>query len=89
LQPDDELHTTPSVQLATSDAEKHGEVSVRACSLTFVDHDVLDILIFRFRSDGIGSLATAQTAKDVSRFFVSSNLRQPARAFWEEPADSE
>lgn len=87
LQPDDQLHTTPGVQLSTADAKEHGEVGVGACSLALVYHNVLDILKFCLSSDSIFALAATQTAEDVSRFLISSGFRQPARALWEEPTD--
>ena len=89
LQPDDELYAAAGVQLSTSDSEKHREIGVRACRLTLVNYNVLDVLELCFGPDSIISFATSQAAEDVSGFLVSSSFCQPTRTLWEEPADTE
>jgi hypothetical protein len=74
LQPNDELYATASVQFAAADTKQHGEIGVRARRLALMDDAALDVLELCFGPDGIVSFATAQTAEDVSRFFVSSNF---------------
>lgn len=74
LQPNDELYATASVQFAAADTKQHGKIGVRARRLALMDDAALDVLELCFGPDGIVSFATAQTAEDVSRFFVSSNF---------------
>lgn len=89
LQPDDKLYAAACVQFAATDTKQHREVGVRACRLTLMDHDILDVLELCFGPNSIISFATSQAAEDVSGFLVSSSFCQPARTFWEEPADTE
>ena len=89
LQPDNKLYATASVQFTAADTKQHREICVRPRCLTLMDDAVLDVLELCFGPDSIVSFATTQAAEDVSRFFVSPDFGEPARAFREEPADGE
>ena len=74
------------MELAGAPAEEHGQVAVLARGLSFELDDVTDVLEFGFCR---AITFAAETAKDVSGFFLAAHFDEPARGFGHCPHDEE
>ena len=87
LQPDDELDTTASVELARSDTEEHVEIRLGSSRLALKLSNISDILkLCLSLAEVLAALAT-KTAENVAGFLLTTDLDQPTGGLGEEPDD--
>lgn len=79
LEPDNELYTTASVELARADTEKHRDVRLALGSLTLEFSDVADVLEFGFGLASIFTCFTTETSENIASLFFTANLDEPTR----------
>lgn len=89
LKPDHQLHATSGVQLAGTDAKEHMEIRVVLGSLPLQLGDVANILKLSLGIARVCTRLTAESPKDVARFFLTPNFGQPTWRFRKEPNDAE
>jgi len=89
LEPDNELYTTTSVELARADTEKHGNVRLALGGLKFEFSDVTDVLELSFGLANIFTSFTTETSKNVASLFFAANLNEPTGGLGKEPTDCE
>ena len=85
LQPDDQLHTATSVELARFPAEEHSQIAGLAGGLALELDDIADILEFCF-CQTVCVLST-ESAKDPATLLFTADLDEPTRGLGHGPDD--